>query len=734
MKTSLSLTPVPIALALVLIAIAVAIWAYATRYPVLPPRRRAILLGARLLSLVALLVASLAPVARFPTASKERNRLLVLVDHSGSMEVRDAPGGRSRVGAADSAAAAIARELGRRYDVRTAPFDASLGAFARGVPPVSATDVLTGETALGDALRETASRVDPDSVAALVVVSDGAVNRGEDPERALDASLPAFTLLTGSAADPPTVGIAGVEAPLEAVLERPAAVHVTVRQGSRAASRGTVRLGEGGRELAKAPYALAGPGASSRVSLPWTPLTAGKHFLSVSLDPVPGDPMRENKARLIAVEARPAKRTVPVLATSWDWDLRSLARGIQSDTSWAAQRLTPAGGEAVTAPDGATSSLAARLQNAEAAVVRYDNRAITPERAQLLLRYLERGGGLLLWIDPEGRMPPESPLSRALGLAWGFWGRDPGLDATADLTPAGRVHEVTLLDGDAASAASTWRGLPPVKPPVALRSTGTAIVPILTARVDDASIPLVLAGKIGAGRVLVLNAAGVYRWGLTAAGFGNGAGVEAAFFGGAVRWLAASGEDRPVRITAPDITPEGRSMAVRVTVSQPLGPGATASVRARRIGATGLPSSGTSVAPGSGSVGAGGGAALSLAEPGIYTGSLAVAPGVYLLVGRVERGGSLVGMDSVRVAVGAQGIEFESLAAEPDVLARLAERSGGASAPLANPEAVMKRLRSPDLVRSRLAQIDLFHNPLLFVVLVLGLALEWALRRRFHLM
>jgi hypothetical protein len=251
--------------------------------------------------------------------------------------------------------------------------------------------------------------------------------------------------------------------------------------------------------------------------------------------------------------------------------------------------------------------------------------------------------------------------------------------------------------------------------------------------VDDANIPLVLAGKIGAGRVLVLNAAGVYRWGLTAAGFGNGAGVEAAFFGGAVRWLAASGEDRPVRITAPDITPEGRSMAVRVTVSQPPGPGATASVRARRIGATGLPSRGTSAAQGF-DASAGGGAALSLAEPGIYTGSLAVAPGVYLLVGRVERGGKLVGMDSVRVAVGAQGIEFESLAAEPDVLARLAEHSGGASAPLDNPEAVMKRLRSPDLVRSRLAQIDLFHNPLLFVVLVLGLALEWALRRRFHLM
>jgi len=733
MKPSLSLTPVPIALALVLAAVAVAVWAYATRYPVLPPRRRAILLGARLLSLVALLVASLAPVARFPTASKERNRLLVLVDHSGSMEVRDAPGGRSRVDAADSAAAAIARELGGRYDVRRAVFDATLGTFVRGTAPLArGSGTLTGETALGDALREAATRVDPDSVAAVVIVSDGAVNRGEDPERALDASLPAFALVAGSASDPPTVGIAGVEAPLEAVLERPAALHVTVRQGARSASRGTIRLGEGGRELAQAPYALSGPGASSRVSLPWTPLTAGKHFLSVALDPVPGDPMGENKARLLAVEARPAKRLVPVLAAAWDWDLRSLSRGIQSDTAWAVQRLTPGGGDNVATPDGSSSSLAARLQTAEAAVVRYDTRTMTADRAQTLLRYVERGGGLLLWIDPEGRMPPESPLSRALGLTWGFWGRDPGLDATADLTPAGRVHEVTLLEGDAASAASTWHGLPPVKPPVALNVKGSPLAPILTARVDDANVPLLLAGRVGEGRVLVLNAAGVYRWGLTAAGLGSGAGIEAVFFGGAARWLAAAGEDRPVRITAPDITPEGRSVAVRVTTSQPLGPGASASVRIRRIGATGLPSNPSAMS--AASAGAGGAAALAQAEPGVYTGSLAGSPGVYLLIGRVEQGGRLVGTDSVRVAIGAQGIEFESLAAEPDVLARLAEPSGGAAASLANPEAVMKRLRSPDLVRSRLAQIDVFHNPMLLFVLVLGLALEWTLRRRFHLM
>lgn len=733
MKPSLSLTPVPIALLLIAAAVLVAVWAYTTRYPILTSRRRAVLLGARLFALLALIVASLAPVARFPAASRERNRLLLLVDHSGSMEVRDGPGGRTRASAADSAAAVLSRELGRRYDVRVAPFDAALGPFTRGPGSLGthseADAARTGETALGDALREAATRIDPDSVAALLVLSDGAVNRGEDPERALDASLPAFALVTGSASDPPTVGIAAVEAPSEAFLGRPASVHVTVRQGARPAARGTVRLGEGGRPLATAPYVLEGPGASTRVTLPYAPLVRGKHFLSVTLDPVPGDPMRENKSRLVAVDVRPAKRLVPLLAAAWDWDLRSLSRGVQSDTAWSVVRLAPSGQDGVAGAGSSPESFSAAIQNAEAVVVRYDSRTMTPSRSQALLRYVERGGGVLLWVDPEGRNPPESPLSRALGLIWRFWGRDPGVSATAELTPAGRVHEVTLLGGDDASASATWRDLPPVKPSVFLGAQGGALTPILAARIDDVTVPLLFAGRIGSGRVAVLNAAGVYRWGLTASGLGNGTGVESSFFGGLCRWLASSSEDRPVRITAPDITPEGRSVAIRLATTAAPRAGVRAFVRARRIGATGIEAAGS---PENYS-GAETPASLT-AEPGVFTASLLVRPGVYQLSGRVEEGGRSLGADSVRVAVGAQGIEFESLAAEPDVLERLAAQSGGAAAPLARPEPVLARLRSPDLVRSRLAQVDLFHNPLLFVILVLGLAMEWTLRRRFHLM
>jgi hypothetical protein len=723
MTVALEATPQILALLLLAAAMAVGVWAYATRYPILPGARRWILLGARLLACAALVVASLAPVLRYPERSRSRNRLLLLVDHSGSMEVRDAGAGRSRRAAADSAAAAVAKSLASRFDVRAAAFDATLGPFGRGAAAVSqiaSAPAGDGETALGDALRSALTRVDPDSVAAILVVSDGAVNRGEDPDRALGAALPAFGLIVGKPGEPATVGIAGVEVPPEAVVGRALPVVVTVREGSRSSSRGSVRVSEEGRLLGEAPFSLSGPGVSARVTVPVTIAERGKRFLSIELAGVADDPLRENKQRLVAITARPAKRLLPVLSREWDWDLRSLKRGVEEDTTWGVVLLEPSGAAQATRLGGAPASLDSYLEDAEAVAVRLDSQCVSPERAAALLRFIERGGGALLWVDPLARTPSSMPLTRALGIGFRYWGNPPGATATVELTPAGRTHEIALLGGDAVSAAAVWRDLPPIQPLIPLGTEGGPLTTLLVARVGAETTPLLLAGKIGKGRVAVLNAAGVYRWGLTAAGITGSTGIEGEFFGGLARWLSSGSEERPVRLAAPDITPVGRPVAVKLTVATPaLAEGADAQVIARRLGG-GKPSPPVEA---------------RLTPSGAdFAGSLELEPGTYQLVGRLEREGRSIGSDSARVAVGSRGIEFEMLAAEPKVLRRLADDSGGLAAPLDSADVVLTRLRSPGLSRARLAEVDLFHNRILFLVLVGALALEWALRRRFHLM
>jgi len=724
-KLELETSPQILATLLIVAAILIAIGAYLTRYPALPRHRRWILLGARLLALAALLVASFAPVLRYPDASRGRNRLVILVDHSGSMDVRDAPGGRTRRAVADSMAAAVAGSLGKRYDVRMGAFDAALGPMGRDVNGSLRAFPGGGETALGDAIHGALTRVDPDSMAAFLILSDGIVNRGEDPERALNVSLPTFGVTVGRPADPATVGIAGVESPPELILGKPTPVVVTVRQRTRSASDGVVRVSEEGRELGRGSFSLKGTGASARVSIPVTENVRGKRFLMIEILNVADDPMRENKERLVAVDARPAKQTVPVLAATWDWDLRSLARGVEEDTTWQVVRYSPSGSSQVLrfGPGaGGATSFENSLEDAEALVVRYDASVVSPDRASAILRYLDRGGGVLFWIDPATRPPADSPLTRALNVAWRLWSQPIGPSASPELTPAGRTHEIALLGGDAGTAGNVWKALPPVEPLVMLGTAGSPLVPVLQGRVGNDVIPLLLAGSVGKGRAALLNASGVYRWGLTASGIAGQAGVESAFFGGITQWLAGGREERPVRITAPDITPDGRPIALHMTSTMPGGvTGTQAVVTARgQSGSKRGVTTETRLSP--------------APETGDYAGAITLPLGTYSLQAKLYRGGRLLGSDSTRAAVGEQGIEYEALAADPGTLPRLSDGTGGIAAPMDSAGRVFASLRSPDLARVRLAEMDLFHNPFLFAVLVLALTVEWALRRRFHLM
>ncbi|HET9951419.1 MAG TPA: hypothetical protein VFS09_06450 [Candidatus Eisenbacteria bacterium] len=731
---AIDLSPNWLAFVLVAAAMGLAVWAYMTRYGALSPRQRGILLAARLVALAGLLIAAFAPVLSLPIGGKARNRLLVLVDHSGSMSVRDGAGGKTRREAADSAAAAIAASLSDRYDVRTAAFGATLGPFARGGTPPAAAAVSGGETALGDAIRAALERNDPDSVAAILVVSDGAVNRGEDPDRALGGAVPAYALWAGAAQDPPSVSLAGVDVSPDAVAGRPAPVYVRVRQGNRAATEGTVRLLEDGVEKSRARFSLGAPGASASLTLPYTPTTQGVHFLHVAIDGVDDDPLTANKQRLVALHARASTRQLAIVASRWDWDLRSLARGATEDTSWSVARYRPSPvSDDVATLDGTRLSFDDALKRASAVAVRYDARTLPAGRAATLAKYVERGGGVLLWIEPGGTLPPEGPLSKALGVVWRRWADAPGIAATLELAPAGRMSEVALLGGDAASASAAWNALPPVAPIVGVEGAhgsaapgaGAALTPILYGRIGDERVPILLTGSVGAGRVAVLNAAGVYRWGLTAGGLSAG-GVEGAFFGGLCRWLESAGNDRPVRIEAPDVSAEGAGVPIRLVSSDGAAGGAP--------GAPGAPpaSARVTVRPEGG--GAPIEAKLAPSGDGTYSGTLDLPPGVHRVQAVLERAGRAVGRDSLRIAVGEGGLEYEALAAEPGTMERLASGSGGLAASLAQPKPVMERLRRPDAARARLAEIDLFHNPFLFALVILALAAEWALRKRFHLL
>jgi len=133
-----------------------------------------------------------------------------------------------------------------------------------------------------------------------------------------------------------------------------------------------------------------------------------------------------------------------------------------------------------------------------------------------------------------GRARDRGPRSRGEGAtSCRCWRRcRDGLHAVEDASPV--VIPISLAAGPRHGAAAD--GATPVPKPRPRFSPGA------WGRTRGA------AGRVG-----------VYRWGITAAGLGNGPGVESAFFGGMRRWLSLSREERPVRLEAPEITPLGRA-------------------------------------------------------------------------------------------------------------------------------------------------------------------------------
>jgi len=200
---------------------------------------------------------------------------------------------------------------------------------------------------------------------------------------------------------------------------------------------------------------------------------------------------------------------VPLLATAWDWDLRSLSRGVEEDTSWAVQRLVPSGSAAVAVPGAGAGpqSMAQSLRDADVLVARYDSRALTPERSVEVCAFSSAAG--VCSSGPIRRTPSVAGSARpGVGLEWHDFNSPAGPSSGIELTPAGRAHEISLLGGDAATATATWRALPPVQVPVVLNVSGGALAPLLVARFGTETVPLLLAGRVGAGRVAVLNGAG----------------------------------------------------------------------------------------------------------------------------------------------------------------------------------------------------------------------------------
>jgi uncharacterized membrane protein len=720
---------------LLAVAVLFSYWAYRTTLPAVTPRTRFLLLALRCLSFAVLALILFQPVASVIAPHSARPALPVLVDVSTSMET---PLGsaeddtlKARLDAAERVAAFVGESLGDRYRVPVYQFGLEAVGPARGIDLVLPdTSGVKYATAIGEALEEIALRREAESVVGIVLVSDGTVNRGEDPLRSLRSiAVPVYTVVLGDTHGVPDTQVFEVRANPTAYVGSEVPVRIIVKSQGYEGAAVTLQLREGaGDEIVAAKeIVLAGVGFEQEVDMTFVPRAAGERFFTVSLEAMEGEQTLENNQRSLAIDVRQEKLEVLFVEGRPSWEFTFLKRALDGagnlSTSYLVafdgQTLRPLGRRAGNFPSDTDG-----LEGYSLVIIGdCDPSLLSVAQWSALVEYVRGGGGVILL---SGRSASglnrfsTTPVAELvpLDLQPGIASRVPGTFAVS-LTTAGREHPITKVDVDIAVCDSLWANLPPLLEAYLVGHPRSRSQVLASVRSEGTAVPVLAVRNFGQGKVLAVNSSSLWRWGFLSEGLLGSRTLYDRLWGNAVRWLTA-GKDEGVSVFAERrVYQSGETVRLGATVTgegyRPI-TGASVSVSLKDAG-------GRRIAR-----------RLSLVDsdvPGHYEGSLeSLPPGEYELTGEAKHSSGVLGRASSTFRVDRAGLEYIDLNARADIMRALAAESGGRSYTIDDFERIGEDIGRARLEFKRTVEVDLWNHPGVFILLLALLGLEWTLRRR----
>ena len=668
-------------------------WAYHFSIPPLPALARRALPFLRGLALVLLIWLLAQPVIE--RTSGGRARLVVLLDRSRSMDLPTQPGGGSRAAAADRAVDELKRAWQGRAAVEVVPYAARLAPDSNRVAGRHAT-------ALGDALAALALSPEGQNATGVVVVSDGAVNAGEDPVAAGRAlGLPVHAVVTGSTQVVDRV-VTAVEASSDARVGKITPVKVRIASTEERGRPINVRLLDGGLPLGRATVVSPGGGAEAVAEFRVTPARPGLAVWTAHVDSLEGEISTINNARQVAVEVAPGRLEVMVLSRGLNWDLAFVRRALAGDSSlsltgWVRGRAGWEPLDGTRAPAPTPEALRGK------AVVVLDALApgeISDAFDQALAGFLRNGGSVMVLGGPAPGLARLRGGRFGADLALAFGPLIPA-QPPARPSPSPEARELLAWDDDPARGERAWRSAAPLSELAPLTVGGGDRVLIEGA---DRGPGIMVARRSGRGQALLVNGVGLWRWALS--GHDELTAERARrLWRALVRWLAEPVQGEPLRVR-----PE-RWLA---TAGEPVRLFATLQDLQFR------PVAGAAVA---GEVIDAGGRARSVefvpGAAGTYAATIEdLAPGRYRVSARAARGGAELGRATSDFAVDRWSLEEARTLPDSAALASLANATGGRVTGTAQVGRWARSIESRALARGRTESTRLWESPWLFGVIV----------------
>ncbi len=445
------------------IVFALLLWWLHSRLIANTPRfKRGVIVGLRLLFAAALLFAATRPVLITTLVEKVRQKLIVLVDASASMDLADlrsTPEDRARAliasgrlspddGLSQTVPADDAGRPTRRDVLKSIAANSKLALWKQlneraelvfysfghdateNPPPADNTDgVATARaffdnlpandqtTALGESLRQVLDRHRGEPLAGVFVMTDGANNRGLAPvEAAVSArsdGVPLFLYGVG-VTEPRDVALASADAPRIAFLKEKVTVHVRLTANGYEGQPVVISLRDSassqGPALAETTATLPVRGDVG-AELSFIPEKHGELSLEVTAQPLEGEASTDNNVATIRIRVIDDRVRVFMIEQEPRWDWRYLLDFLQDDRRLSLQCVLLDGDPSLLKlPD--TPFIAALPEDRTAL---YDSDIILlgdvdpvrlgRDRMQLIREWVDQAGGGLVFLAGPNHNP-----------------------------------------------------------------------------------------------------------------------------------------------------------------------------------------------------------------------------------------------------------------------------------------------------------------------------------------
>ncbi|MFC1693361.1 hypothetical protein ACFL1R_07645 [Candidatus Latescibacterota bacterium] len=689
---------IPFLLLLVSAAILFTFWYYRDTVPAVRGWKRGMFVFLRAAALTCLIAGLAEPIVRIIKTITLPGTVAVLLDTSSSMEQEDDPARKTGALNTLSRIHSLLNENAQIFG-----FDNQVYQLDTGEPSFNgpATDIL-------GALREVSSQRD---VYSIILVSDGRWNLGEDPASYnLPVIVPIHSVAAGSfkknddvvlkRISVASIGHEGTKLPVEIVVtsstERSDAFPVEVIKDNNVVAEGIISFK--GSTL-------------SAINLEIPLEKTGDHTFTAVIKPV-GDTRIENNMRSFSIHVIKSSFRVLLISPTPSPDLAFIRRVIESDEAF--DLHVAIGKGVIRSPENAYPEDISDFDT----VMLLDGggSALTPDRAQAIVQWISRGGGL--WF--LGSSPPENSataIERILPVTLSRSAHQMTTDIVFELTESGRRHFITS-GGEVGDSRVAWQNLPPLSSilPVTAVSPGGRVLALAAGKSSQGNPwPAVVTGRHVNGKVLIMPVSGLWRWQLMMEGAGKSGIFFDNFVEGAFRWLTSDIESSPLIVTTDsrhylsgqEIAFEGRLFD---NVYMPV-PGAEISLI----------------------VDDDPGLKIFLEEktPAVYTGTVrSMEPGTHIFKAEAFLEGGQLAETSGDFTIEEFSLEMLDSAPDPVLLGAIASRTGGISVTTSGIDSVLSAIKPHPTTERHERDHHLSLSPLMPALAVVLLAVEWIMRKR----